>query len=188
MDLEKGAAAEGIVLISNPSGLLAHPFKQKTNQAGYPIKQPTKSIITNTNAILQSAKTHVAAAVAIISTNKKTAAQISKPLLLLLLTQIINTKQKPPAISNGFIIPSKIINNILSRDSLGLILIIKLLSLILLPKEKSLLIVVLTKEILLKLIQMILIRKKADIQQIVWHLDVGLSFPKSVLSSGATYR
>ena len=25
------------------------------------------------------------------------------------------------------------------------------------------------------------IRKKADIQQIVWHLDVGLSFPKSVL-------
>ena len=27
-----------------------------------------------------------------------------------------------------------------------------------------------------------LIRKKADIQQIVWHLDVGLSFPKSVVS------
>ena len=32
-----------------------------------------------------------------------------------------------------------------------------------------------------------LIRKKADIQQIVWHLDVGLSFPNSVLLLGS-YR
>ena len=27
-------------------------------------------------------------------------------------------------------------------------------------------------------------RKKADIQQIVWHLDVGLSFPNSVPKEG----
>ena len=32
--------------------------------------------------------------------------------------------------------------------------------------------------------QILVIRKKADIQQIVWHLDVGLSFPKSVLKMG----
>ena len=42
----------------------------------------------------------------------------------------------------------------------------------------------LLKIILLKdgcFLEIKLIRKKADIQQIVWHLDVGLSFPKSVV-------